>query len=517
MSNDTEKRIARASYLLMGSILLSRIIGLAREWALVQTIGATAMTDVYYASFTIPDFLNHLMAVGALSISFIPMLSRYIATGKEDFGKRVFQALSTYIGLILVGLVVLAEIFAEDVCLIIAPGFTPEKMDLLIDLVRIILPAQIFFFWGGLAISVQHTYGRFFLPALAPILYNLGIILFGVLFHKTMGVRGFSVGVLVGSALSHGMLQAWGVFRLGYSFKPLFALTPELKQAFKRYLWITFPIMFGFSLVVADEWITKFFASYLQDRALSWLAYARTEMRIPVALLGQAAGIASFPYLSRLWSEEKYLEYGNTLLRELQKLWAAAPLAALIVYEFALPITHSIYGGGRFHTEDFANTALALKMFSLGIAFWAIQLVLSRGFYAAERTWFPSILGTGISFLIVPIYWALGRTIGFQGLALAGSIGIAFYCFCLSVFLRRHLKHHSPQLDLRSFYQFVFCWLGIILLGRVLAHGIQSLGIYHHTQLSAITEVLVGVLIIGGMGYFAQRKIFVRFTKTPLF
>ena len=98
----------------------------------------------------------------------------------------------------------------------------------------------------------------------------------------------------------------------------------EIASALKKYVFLTLPIMLSFSLVVADEWISKYFASYLEPRALSWLNYARTEMRIPVAIVGTAAGIASFPYLAKLWSQGNFAEYGRTLMREIQKLWALA-------------------------------------------------------------------------------------------------------------------------------------------------------------------------------------------------
>src|SRR5262249_8088535 len=132
VSNDKEefhKRIQRASWLLVGSILISRLIGFVREWVLAHTVGANALTDVYYASFTIPDFINYLMAAGALSISFIPLLSDYASRGEEETAQRLFRALLSWMGSLLIFFIVLAEIFARPLALAIAPGFSPDQTD----------------------------------------------------------------------------------------------------------------------------------------------------------------------------------------------------------------------------------------------------------------------------------------------------------------------------------------------------------------------------------------------------
>jgi len=516
--NDHEKKIQHASYLMMGSILLSRVIGFAREWVLAQTVGANAMTDVYYASFTIPDFLNHLMAAGALSISFVPLLATYISEGKIELGNRVFRTVATLMGALLILFIIVCEIFAESLAQLIAPGFTPDQWQILTKLLRIILPAQFFFYWGGLAIAVQYTHGRFWFPAMAPVIYNLGIITFGIFFHKTLGVMGFSIGVLVGCITSHGIIQWWGLKKLHYKTGPLLDFSPEVIKALKKYIWLTLPIMLGFSLVIADEWITKYFGSTMGERAVSWLSYARVEMRIPVAVIGQAAGIASFPYLARLWSEGSFEQYGKTLLREISKLWAAAPLAALFLFGHALPITHFIFGGSRFVAEDFQNTAKALQMFSIGVFFWTLQLILARGFYACQRTWLPSIIGTLVCFMAIPGYWYLGTTIGFQGLALAGSLGIAIYAITLWIFLRKHLRKNCPELSLTNFYKFCGLWCGVIIIAGLASQGIYHSGLYQHTQLSALLDVLVALVVIIAIGWTALRTVFVKMTDgKPLF
>lgn len=512
-----DHKIRRASWLLMASVLLSRLIGFLREMILARTVGASSMTDVYYASFTLPDFLNYLMAAGALSISFIPMLSEYIAKNDEATGKLVFRSLTTVLGTVLFVLIVIAEFFARDLSRWIAPGFNPQQLETLTQLTRIILPAQWFIFWGGLATAIQHTHGRFFLPAMSPIVYNAGIIICGIGLHERYGVAGFSVGVLVGAVFSHGLLPWWGIRSLGYGVAPYFHFSQEIRAALHRYLWLTLPIMLGFSVVVTDEWISKYFASQLEEKAISWLSYARTEMRIPLAVIGQAAGIASFPYLSRLWSKADYPSYARTLLREIAKLWAAAPIAGVLLMVHALPITHAIYGGSRFTFSDLEATAEALQFFGVGMVFWTLQTVLARGFYAAQRTWLPSLVGTVLSLVMIPLYQYLAKRHGHVGLAASGSIAIAIYSVVLWGLLVVHMKKVAPEISFANFYCFAFRWSFVVVAMYAIASGLFALGIYQKTQISAIADVVVTTAVLGGVSLVLLRTTFQRWTDGPLF
>ena len=154
------------------SVILSRVIGFIREWVFAQTLGASSISDVYLSSFVIPDFLNYLMAAGALSISLIPILSEALQTGDHKLSEKIFRTVSTVMGLILIVLILGGEIFAFELGELIAPGYNSDQKQLLATLLRIILPAQFFFYWGGLAMSVQQTHGKFLYSALSPIFYN---------------------------------------------------------------------------------------------------------------------------------------------------------------------------------------------------------------------------------------------------------------------------------------------------------------------------------------------------------
>lgn len=509
MTQDTAKKIQRASLLMVLSIFLSRILGFLREWILARTVGASEMADVYLASFTIPDFLNYLMAAGALNISLIPVLASYMGEGSsESTGKRVYQNLSTLLSSGMLILVVVCQFFSETLASWVAPGFSPEQLQVLSHLMKLILPAQFFFFWGGMANGVQQTHGIFIYSAIAPLLYNLCIVLVGVFLYPKVGVSSFSLGVLTGAILGYGVLQVWGLIRLGYPVFPKLHWDLECRTAFKKYLWMSIPIMLAFSLVVADEWISKYLASFMKVGAVSRLSYARTEMRIPIAIIGQAAGIASYPHLSRLWAKGATFEFGQTFIRELQKIWALGPIAAVLMFTHALPITDFIYGGGKLTPDDLRETAELLQLMGLGVVFWIFHILLSRGFYATQTTWLPSLWGTLTTLLFIPVYFTFSKAWGVHGLALSGTLGIAFYVATLSWLLGRHLKKHQADISFKPLWIFIFQWSLVICVLGLISFALAQLGIYRSTRISAFLDTSLSLIVLTGLALVLLRKMF---------
>src|SRR5579862_7482498 len=208
----------------MGGILLSRVLGLFREWTVAHEMGSNAATDAYYAAFTLPDFLNYLVAGGSLSATFIPVFAKYAAEDREDEAWRVFSTVITFMGILLLALVAAGEIFAPQLARLIAPGFQPPERVRLIFLTRLMLPAQFCFYQGSILSAVQYAKGKFLIPSLAPVVYNLMIIMGGEFLASRIGMTGFAVGVLAGALLGNLLLQVWGAAAAGARFRPNFNL-----------------------------------------------------------------------------------------------------------------------------------------------------------------------------------------------------------------------------------------------------------------------------------------------------
>ena len=337
-------------------------------------------------------------------------------------------------------------VFARPLTGIVAPGFTqPEEVDTLVRLMRIVLPAQIFHVIGGLLSAVLQAQDRHFLPAMAPLVYSAGIIVGGLVgAHLGMGADGFAWGVLAGSILGPFALPLYGCLKTHLRWRPTLSLkSPDLR----RYLWLSAPIMVGFSIVAVDEWIIKNQASFLAEGALSHLQYARTLMKVPIGVFGMAVGVASYPTISRMVAAGSVAEaYG--VLRHAVRLVLVATFAAQVCLTLAgFEATYLIWGafGSRFSVADAQATATVLVFLCLGLAGWATQTVISRGFYALGRTWLPTIVGTVITVCVVPLYIIMREQWGATGLAVASSVAILIYVLLLGWLQRRHFVREAKE------------------------------------------------------------------------
>ena len=433
-------RIARASGIVMAGVLLSRVLGYFRDWTVAHQSGANAATDTYYAAFTLPDFLNYLVAAGALSVTFIPVFSRYMAENQEDEGWRAFSAVVTVMGLVVAALVVIGETFAPQLVAAIAPGFAPPAKAQTVFLTRLMLPAQIFFYLGSIFTAVQYAKGQFVVPSLAGVVYNLGVILGGLLLGSRIGITGFAVGVVAGSLFGNFLLQIYGARRAGARF------TPNLNvrhPGFRWFIRLSIPIMLALSLPATDDWIIRWFGSFLGRASITWLNYAKTLMRVPLGVVGMSVGVASFPFMAQLYSEGKLDELKRTLNATLKGLLVPLlPISALSIAQ-STPLVHFLFSHTRLQGGDFDATAAALRVFSISMFAWAAQNILARAFYATRDTITPAVVGTGITFLSLPAYWWLAHHYQYLGLAAASSLGIIVCTVILLVLLNRRIRNRE--------------------------------------------------------------------------
>jgi putative peptidoglycan lipid II flippase len=486
------RRIAQASGIIMASVLASRILGFFRDWTIAHQIGSNGATDALVSAFTLPDFLNYLVAGGSLSLTFIPVFTHYIAENREDEGWHVFSTVITSMGALLTLLIIVGEIYAPHLANLIAPGFTPEGKAQVIFLTRLMLPAQICFYQGSILSAVQYAKGQFLVPSLAPIVYNLGIIAGGVLLSPRIGITGFAVGVLAGAVAGNLLLQIYGAGRAGARFRPNLNLR---HPGYTMFIKLTIPIMLALSLVFTDDWIMRWFGSFLVKGSISWLFYAKNLMRVPLGVVGQAVGVASFPFLAQLYSEGKLQEMNRTLNSTLKGLvLLLIPISALSV-ALAGPVVFLIYSHTRMKASDLHATSMALAVFSLSMFAWGAQNILARGFYAARDTLTPAITGTALTFLNLPLYWWMAHHYQYLGLAVASSVGITAYTLLLFGLLNRKTKNPEAGEIVLFFFKITVAAAIAALICFKLTEELQ-VRIGWHTTLRALA-VLVIVSLLG--------------------
>ena len=422
-----------ATLLLMSTVMLSRIVGYARDAYIAYAFGAGHQTDAYVTAFTVPDFLNYILAGGTTSITFIAIYTRYLANKEEAKADKTFSAIVTIMASVLVIGIVIAEFLAPQIVSAIAPHFTPEQHQLCVYLTRILLPAQLFFYVGGIMSAVLASHRMFLVPSLGPIIYNFGIIFGGVLLSHHFGIASLAMGAVAGSFLGPFLVNALGTTRTSIGF----ALNWDIGDpGFREWIRKTIPLMLGVSLVTADDWILRYFASGGAGD-ITRLNYAKRLFMVPMAVLGQAAGAASLPFFARLFNEKKFGDFSRTVSDSVYRIAAASVLLSAWMVSTALPVVDIVYRRGRFTFGDSMETATFFAWFGISLAFWSAQAIYSRAFYAAGDTLTPMIATTVITVAIIPVYRALFHAIGNVGLTMASDIGIMANVVVFGLLLHR--------------------------------------------------------------------------------
>lgn len=424
-----------AALLMAGSVFLSRLMGLIRDKVVSWNFGAGSETDVYFAAFVVPDFINYLLAGGYVSITLIPLLSQRFRENTED-GWRFFSAVFWWITLCILLLTMVAWIAAPELSKLVGPGFNAQAQERLAFFLRIILPAQVFFLSGACLSALLYIRRQFWIPALTPLVYN-GCIILGGLIMPNRGMEGFCWGVLIGALL-------------GAFFLPLFAVRNSGKMAddvpsglhlslvlrhplLKRVLCLALPLMVGVSVVVLDEQFVRVFGSLAGDGAVSLLNYARRIMQVPVGVVAQAAGVASYPFLAALVAKGDKQGFENTLNSALRgSLIIVLPLTAWMIC-VALPTLGLIFEGGRFSSQDTLDATPLLQIMLLSVPFWVIQQIIGRAFYARQDTLTPAVVGTLATFAVLPLYPLAVRHYGAFGAASLTSLSLFCYTLALSL------------------------------------------------------------------------------------
>jgi putative peptidoglycan lipid II flippase len=420
-----------ATVLISTTVLLSRVIGYAREAYIAYAFGAGPATDAYVAAFTLPDWLNYLMAGGTASITFISIYTRYSAAGREEKARKAFSVILTVMTAALVVGVVLAAVFARPIERVIFPKFTEEQLDLCVTLTRILLPAQIFFYAGGVISAVLMSRRMFLYPALAPLFYNVGIILGGVLLGSRLGVAGLAVGALAGCLAGPFLINALGAASAGVRYR---ASWDTSDAGFREWIALTIPLMLGVTLVTADEWILRFFASGSAGD-ITRLNYAKRLIAVPIAVLAQATGQAALPFFASAFGENRMEEFATAVNRAVYRVTAASLLLTAWMMAAALPLVDLVYRRGRFQLSDSEQTAEYFFWFALALALWSAQALYARAFYAAGDTRTPMIAGTIITIVSLPVYSWLFERYSVVGLAMASDVGILAHTLALAVLL----------------------------------------------------------------------------------
>ena len=422
--------VGRAGGIMMASLFLSRVLGLVRNAVIAAMFGQSLDTAAYIQSFKVADLIFYLVAGGALSSAFIPVFSEYLHTGKEEDAWHIFSAVTTLMTILVTVAIVLAWIFAPQLIHVIAQG-TPESWDLAIYMSRIVLPAQLAFFVGGLMFGTLYARQRFAVPGLGPNLYNLGIIFGAVAISHFVdpAVAGLSWGALAGAFVGNIIVPFFAMRNSGTRFRPTLNLShPGVKKVFRLML----PVILGLSLPAIYGLVMSYFVAFYGVEMVAALDNSDRIMQAPLAVFGQSLALAAFPALTQFFAQNKMGAYRDQLSKTLRTvLYLSIPVSALLI---AMPegVIKILLEHGNFGLRETARTAPILQVFAICVAAWCMQPVLMRAYFAIQQTVRPILISSATTGLFVGLCYLLPMTPLRQlGLPLAGSISAAVLVIAL--------------------------------------------------------------------------------------
>jgi len=496
--------VAGAALVTMTLIGLSRITGIVRDIGRTTLFGRDWHTDAYVSAFSIPDLIYFLASGGALSAGFVPVFTGYLTKGEDERAIRTFRVLMTYLGLLLLSLIIAFEVLAPQLVSLLFPGMIgdEQKFTLTVRLVRILLPSQFFFVLGSLFTGALWSLRYFAEPQVQSVLYNLFILFGGILGVQFCshwlgkGIEGMAIGALTGAAVGAGLVQARKLRQVGMDFRPCFDWRDE---GARQVLKLVIPVVFSLSVTQINAIILpRSFSSLLPHGAATAVEMANRIMQLPVALFGASVGIALFPTLSALATKEAIDDLRRQVASGLRTVLFMTVPTAVLMAVLREPIVALFFEYGRWKSLDTQATALALLFYSFGVPAMSCQQVLARGFYALRDTWTPVWVGLLSFALAFTLNAALVHSPLQQGgLALAFSISAWFNITLLTILLRKRLNGLEGA---------AFLKLMVWLLPSSAVMGLLATFVLSLVPIGGVFERLLRVglpALIGGMAFLA--------------
>lgn len=381
--------VGSAAIVLALMVLLSRVLGLVRDRLLASYFVPDEL-GVYFAAFRIPNFIFELLVMGALTSAFIPVYSKYLAENNEKEAQRVAAGLINLSLIIFFVLAVPLYIGAPWISKIIAPGFNQHQLIQMTSFTRFMLFLQVApLLVGNVFTGILQSHSLFLIPAFAPVLYNIGIIVGVVLFASSMGLWAPVVGVGIGAIL-FVLIQIPALIHIGYRHRAEF--NPK-REGIKEVGKLMGPRTFGLAVTQIDTTIDLMLASLLGARMVTIFTFAQQLQQLPIGLFGQTIAQAALPALSQLSAKDNQDEFIKTMRSAIhQILFLVLPVAMLFIV-LRIPVVRLIYGASRFDWAATVATGMTLSAFSLSLFAQAIVQVLARGFYALMDSKTPVVVG----------------------------------------------------------------------------------------------------------------------------
>jgi len=463
-SQSANQQIARAAGTVMLAFIISNLVGVVRGIVITDAFGTSAELDSFNAANRIAELLFNLVAGGALGSAFIPSFTGFLTRKDRPGAWRLASGVINLVFLALILISGLAWVFAPQIVreglFLLVPDSDPVQEVLTISLLRIMLPSVMIFGVSGLVMGILNAHQVFLIPAIAPALYSLGMIMGTLLLPESWGVKRLAIGVVAG-ALMHLVVQVPRLFKLrdrAYHFY-LGLRDKAVLQVFR----LMGPRLLGVAVVQLNFIVNTIIALGQPEGSVSAIVLAFSLMLMPEQAVAQSAAIASLPTFSVQVTQGKLDEMRSSLASTLRAVLLLAIPASVGLILLRTPLVEVLYQRGEFTAQSTELVAWALLWYAAGLVGHALVEILSRAFYALHDTRTPVTVGViamGLNVVFSLLFPGLFEKMGWMphgGLALANSLATGLESIALVLLMRRRLKGLNGE--------HVWKGVGVALLG----------------------------------------------------
>ncbi len=498
LGSTPSKTVGAAAVLIAFAGIASRFLGFIRDRVLASQFGAGDVLDAYYTAFRLPDLVYGFLVLGALSAAFVPVFTELVTQEKKEEAWRLTSGV-LHTTLFSIGCFsVLGILFASVITDFLAPGFNPEKKELVTELTRIMLLAPFFLSASAVFGGVLVSFKQFAAYSFAPVFYNIGII-FGALFLAPMfGPDGLAWGVVLGSFFHLG-IQYPAMYRAGFRYQ-WGLLTAWKDENVRRVLKLMIPRSLGMAVNQISLLVMTIFASTLVSGSLAAFTLANNIQSVPLGLFGIAFSLAVFPALASFAAKKKDKDFFLMFAETGRKiLFFVVPLSIFIII-FRAQCVRVILGSGNFDWQDTITTFEVLKFLAISLFAQSLIPLFARAFFALQNTKTPlyiALVSEAIHIALIPLLLPYYQV---QGLAIAFSISTIINFTLLYFFLRKSLSFWEDRLIVWPVTKILLAAIGAGIVAQVS----KSIFALTTNELDTFIEVFLQLFIgfaIGGSTY----------------
>ena len=496
--------------LLALSSLISRGLGVYRDHLFATMFGADGIgiysLDTYYAAFRIPDLLYSILVYGTISVAFMPIFSEYLTKKKFDEAWKFTSNVLNLLLLIFAGIAIFIFIFAEPLMQFFVHGFTAEQIIQTTSLVRIMLLSPLFFAIAAIAIGVENSFQKFTMQALAPILYNLGIIAGAVIWGTELGVYGLVWGVIIG-AFGYMFIQLPGIIKLGFRWFPILSLKrSDTREMFR----LVIPRIISLSAMQMNLIVDTFIASGLIIGSLTVLNLAQNLQSLPFGIISVSVAITSFSLFTKFAAEKKWDKFKTELQKSIRVTFFLLTPAILGMFLLRKEIIRLALEGGNFEADATNLTATTLSFFLIALIAHGLIPIVVRAFFALKNTKLPLYISLVAMTVNIVCSFYFSNFMGVNGLALANAIGMWINLGLLYFFLN---KKFPSLISLGFLFKVVSATLSMGLIVITIQHFYPLVSSNFYFELGYITGItllcFVFYLGLGSLFKLDEAQIFI--------